>query len=210
MSEAFVYLLYDAGWKLTVGPRYYIGKHKGTLDSGYVCSSKYMKPEWDKRGCKHKGCKHLFGEEGHHGDFHRRVLAYGTSQEMIDFEIKLLETRKDYFGSRYYNRMVVWQPCMAGENNPQYKHGLTGTSEYRSSKYKQYYGQNREKVLLRQKQYREQNREKIALRHKQYREKNREKIALYKKQNKEKIALYNKQWRERKKLEILEGIASER
>ena len=210
MSEAFVYLWYDAGWKRTGGPRYYIGKHKGTLDSGYVCSSKYMKPEWGKRGCKHKGCRHLFGEEGHHGDFHRRVLAYGTSQEMIDFEIKLLETRKDYFESRYYNRVVVWMPCTSGENNPYYKHGLSGTSEYRRSIHKQYYEQNREKVLLRQKQYREQNREKIALRHKQYREKNREKIALYKKQNKEKIALYNKQWRERKKLEILEGIASER
>ena len=101
-------------------------------------------------------------------------------------------------------------PCTSGENNPYYKHGLSGTSEYRRSIHKQYYEQNREKVLLRQKQYREQHREKIALRHNQYREKNREKIALYKKQNKEKIALYNKQWRERKKLEILEGIASER
>ena len=47
MSEAFVYLWYDAGWKQTNGSRYYIGKHKGALDSGYICSSKYMKPEWD-------------------------------------------------------------------------------------------------------------------------------------------------------------------
>jgi len=214
MSEAFVYLWYDAGWKRTGGPRYYIGKHKGTLDSGYVCSSKYMKPEWGKRGCKHKGCRHLFGEEGHHGDFHRRVLAYGTSQEMIDFEIKLLETRKDYFGSRYYNRVVVWMPCTSGENNPQYKHGLAGTCEYWRIKHKQYREKNREKELLRHKQYYERNREKAVLQSKQYREQNREKVALqmkqYREQNREKIALKQKQWYQRKKLEILEGIASER
>ena len=108
MGEAFVYLWYDAGWKRTGGPRYYIGKHKGTLDSGYVCSSNYMKPEWEERGCKQKGCRHLFGDKGHHGDFHRRVLAYGTEQEMIDFEIELLTKREKYFRTRYYNRVVRW------------------------------------------------------------------------------------------------------
>ena len=108
IGEAFVYLWYDAGWKQTGGERYYIGKHKGTLDSGYVCSSKYMKPEWEERGCKQKGCRHLFGDKGHHGDFHRRVLAYGTEQEMIDFEIELLTKREKYFRTRYYNRVVRW------------------------------------------------------------------------------------------------------
>jgi len=206
MSEAFVYLWYDAGWKQTGGPRYYIGKHKGTLDSGYVCSSKYMKPEWGKRGCKKVGCRHLFGEEGHHGDFHRRVLAYGTEQEMIDFEIKLLETRKDYFGSRYYNRVVMWTPCNSGENNPQYKHGLTNTSEYKRSKQKRYREKNREKELLRKKQYREQNRKKLALKQKQYCEQNREKVALrhkrYREQNREKLVLYRKQYYEQNREKI--------
>ena len=67
-----------------------------------------MKPEWEERGCKQKGCRHLFGEEGHHGDFHRRVLAYGTEQEMIDFEVELLQRREHYFRTRYYNRVVRW------------------------------------------------------------------------------------------------------
>jgi len=124
MGEAFVYLWYDAGWKQTGGERYYIGKHKGTLDSGYICSSKYMKPEWEERGCKQKGCRHLFGEEGHHGDFHRRVLAYGTEQEMIDFEIKLLVTRKDYFGSRYYNKIVMWAPPLSGDDKTSQQIGI--------------------------------------------------------------------------------------
>ena len=236
MGEAFVYLWYDAGWKQTGGERYYIGKHKGTLDSGYICSSKYMKPEWEKRGCKHKGCRHLFGDKGHHGDFHRRVLAYGTEQEMIDFEIKLLETRKDYFGSRYYNRVVMWLPCNSGENNVNYKHGLSGTPEYRKQyreqnsekvllqekqyreqnrekellRHKQYYEQNSDKVLLQQKQYRERNSEKILLRQKQYYEQNSDKVLLrqkqYRERNSDKERLRHKQYRERKKLEILEGI----
>ncbi len=203
MTEAFVYLWYDAGWKRTGGPRYYIGKHKGTLDSGYVCSSKYMKPEWGKRGCKKVGCRHLFGEEGHHGDFHRRVLAYGTSQEMIDFEIKLLETRKDYFGSRYYNRVVMWVPCNSGEEHYKYKHGLCGTVEYERSRNKKYHEQNREKIALRSKRYKEQNKEKVRLIAKQYREKNREKLALqykkYSEQNREKIRVRVKRYNEQNK-----------
>ena len=172
-----------------------------------------MKPEWEERGCKQKGCRHLFGDKGHHGDFHRRVLAYGTEQEMIDFEIKLLETRKDYFRSRYYNRVVMWLPCNSGENHYNYKHGLSRTVEYDRTRNKKYYEQNREKLVLLKKQYREQNREEVLLRKKRYREQNREGIQIYGKQyreqNREKIALRTKQYRERKKqekLEILEGI----
>tara|TARA_R100000306_G_C4366423_1_gene137855 strand:- start:1031 stop:1588 length:558 start_codon:yes stop_codon:yes gene_type:complete len=108
MSEAFIYLWYDAGWRQTEGSRYYIGKHKGEVNSGYVCSSKYMMPEWRERGCKHKGCTHLFGEEGHHGDFHRRILAYGTDQEMFRLEKKLLKKREDQLGNRYYNRIISY------------------------------------------------------------------------------------------------------
>ena len=180
-----------------------------------------MKPEWEERGCKQRGCRHLFGEEGHHGDFHRRVLAYGTSQEMVDFEIELLETRKDYFGSRYYNRVVLWLPCNSGENNFNYKHGLWGTPEYQKQwkernkdkvrlQHKQYRERNKDKVRLQQKQYYEQNKEKIALQQKQYREQNREKELLrhkqYRERNKDKVRLRQKQYRERKKLEIFEGI----
>ena len=124
IGEAFVYLWYDAGWKRTGGERYYIGKHKGTLDSGYVCSSKYMKPEWEERGCKQRGCRHLFGDKGHHGDFHRRVLAYGTEQAMIDFEIKLLETRKYYFGGRYYNRVVMWTRPLSSDSKTSQQIGI--------------------------------------------------------------------------------------
>ena len=206
MGEAFVYLWYDAGWKQTGGERYYIGKHKGTLDSGYICSSKYMKPEWEERGCKQKGCRHLFGEEGHHGDFHRRVLAYGTEQAMVDLEIKLLVTRKDYFGSRYYNKIVMWTPCTSGENNFNYKHGLSDTPEYNKKYQKLWREQNREKEALRSKLYREQNREKVFLCNKRYQEQNREKITLYSKQyqeqNREKIALRKKQYEEQNKEKI--------
>ena len=188
MGEAFVYLWYDAGWKRTGGPRYYIGKHKGTLDSGYVCSSNYMKPEWEERGCKQEGCRHLFGDEGHHGDFHRRVLAYGDEREMVKFEVGLLRRREHYFRTRYYNRIVVWVPSLSGEKSSAYKHGLSGTPEY-------------------QRQWREQHREEIA----QYNKQNKKEIALYQKQwaekNREKLSLYQKQYRERKKQEKLESTS---
>ena len=220
MGEAFVYLWYDAGWKQTGGERYYIGKHKGTLDSGYICSSKYMKPEWEERGCKQKGCRHLFGEEGHHGDFHRRVLAYGDERDMIDFEVELLQRREHYFRTRYYNRTVVWTPFLSGEKHPAYKHGMSGTPEYQ----KQYYEQHTEELLLRSrikyrdnkeaaasyyKQYYQQNKEKVKLQQKQYYQQNKEELASYQKQyyqqNKEKMQLQQKQYRERKKQEKLEG-----
>ena len=69
---------------------------------------------------------------------------------------------------------------------------------------KQYREQNREKILERKKRYREQNREKIAERKKQYREQNREKIAEYREQNREKIAEREKQYYEQNREKILE------
>ena len=211
MSEAFVYLWYDAGWKRTGGPRYYIGKHKGTLDSGYVCSSKYMKPEWEKRGCKQRGCRHLFGDKGHHGDFHRRVLAYGTEQEMIDFEIKLLETRKDYFGSRYYNRVVMWTPCMSGEKHPAYKHGMSKTKSYQKRQKKKYLKKLKEpkKVVLTwsDKKYSERYPENLE------KKKGEAQLKAAKRIDRNQgaaVAKFYRRYTERKKREILESIASER
>ena len=178
MDEAFVYLWYDAGWKQTGGPRYYIGKHKGGLDSGYVCSSKHMKPEWEERGCKHKGCTHLFGEDGHHGDFHRRVLSYGSEEEMIDFEIKLLTRREKYFSTRYYNRVVVWCSALSGEDNPAYKHGKYGTKEYFREASLKYRLNNKEKVAEKDRKYKVNNKDKIKKYNTKYYLDNKDRIKL--------------------------------
>ena len=54
MAEAFVYY-----WKDTLTDKYYIGYHKGSQDDGYVCSSRTMMEEYNKR----------------ENNFHREVIA---------------------------------------------------------------------------------------------------------------------------------------
>ena len=68
---------------------------------------------------------------------------------------------------------------------------------------KQYYKENKEKILKRDKEYRDKNQEKIKETNKQYREDNKEKILDYKKQyykdNKEKIKETRKDYRDNNK-----------
>ena len=63
---------------------------------------------------------------------------------------------------------------------------------------KKYYERNKYKILSRQKTYREQNKDKISAQHKEYREQNKDKIAVYKKeyyeQNKDKILAQKKEY----------------
>lgn len=85
---------------------------------------------------------------------------------------------------------------------------------YHNNICKQYYEQNRDKLLERQKQYYEQNRDKVKQyrednkdkimeQRKQYREKNRDKLLeqqkQYREQNRDKLLEYQKQYRRRKK-----------
>jgi len=69
---------------------------------------------------------------------------------------------------------------------------------------KEYYEQNKDKIIEQQKEYYEQNKDKIA----EYREKNKDKIAEYnkeyKEQNKETLTEYNKEYRRQNREKILE------
>jgi len=64
---------------------------------------------------------------------------------------------------------------------------------------KEYYKQNREKMIEREREYYKQNKERIAQRHKEYYQRNKDKIAekdrIYRENNKDKIAEYKKRWR---------------
>ena len=103
----------------------------------------------------------------------------------------------------------------SGENSPMYKHGLS-VGRYSSDpeivaqfkenmkQYKkQYYEDNKEKIVESNKQYKKDNKEKIAEYDKQYNKNNKEKRAEYNKQynkdNKEKKAEYNKQYNKNNK-----------
>ena len=102
MSEAFVYLWYDAPNK-----KYYLGKHKGTPDDSYTHSSSV----WES-----------FTKDTIPEGVSRRILAYGTDEEMCILENKLLVNRKKRCWDRYYNN-GVGDPRYVdqfGENNHMY------------------------------------------------------------------------------------------
>lgn len=66
----------------------YVGIHKGDFDDGYVCSSKTMLEEYNKRP----------------NDFTRQILAHGTYKEMCVFETKILKSANAASDKSFYNR----------------------------------------------------------------------------------------------------------
>lgn len=84
MKEGFIYLWYDRKHK-----RYYIGCHWGTLDDGYVCSSRWMRQAHKRRP----------------EDFKRRILQRGLEKKGLkEQEVKWLSLIKtEELGTRYYN-----------------------------------------------------------------------------------------------------------
>ena len=81
-GESFVYL-----WVNKDTDRKYVGKHKGTDDDGYVCSSESMLSEYND--CPSR--------------FVRTILAYGTDEEMHELETQLILTLKATKSHLYYN-----------------------------------------------------------------------------------------------------------
>lgn len=84
MKEGFIYLWYDRKHK-----RYYVGCHWGTLDDGYVCSSRWMRQAYKRRP----------------EDFKRRILQRGLEKKGLkEHEVKWLSLIKtEELGTRYYN-----------------------------------------------------------------------------------------------------------
>ena len=81
--EAFVYCWTD---KLT--NKLYVGVHKGFYTDGYICSSKIMKLEYNKRP----------------QDFSREIIASGIYKEMFNFEIKILQSINAAKDELFYNQ----------------------------------------------------------------------------------------------------------
>lgn len=184
MSEAFVYLWYDSKNRM-----YYLGKHKGTPDDGYTHSSTIMES---------------FKSDEVPSHMKRRILAYGTHEEMMVLENKLLVNRKAKKWDKYYNRHVG-DPRVVdqwGENNPHYKHGLSHTKEYNLEKTRIWRQQNPEYNREYQKKYRMENLEKVLRlereRSRRHREKNPEKYREYHRKKK-------KEYYHKKKLEKQQG-----
>ena len=83
IEDSFVYK-----WTDILTGKKYIGVHKGTADDGYVCSSKYMMNEYQKRP----------------DDFIREVLEYGTYRDCLNKETLLLKEDNASSNTQYYNQ----------------------------------------------------------------------------------------------------------
>jgi hypothetical protein len=83
MSEAFVYC-----WTDRATNKLYVGSHKGSVDDGYVCSSKHMLKEYRERP----------------EDFSKQIVAEGTYDEIRAFEAILLTTINAAASCDFYNK----------------------------------------------------------------------------------------------------------
>jgi hypothetical protein len=81
--DSFTYCWTDHKTKML-----YVGIHKGSYDDGYVCSSRLMIEEYNKRP----------------NDFTRQILAHGTYKEMCKFETSILRAENAGKNPNYYNK----------------------------------------------------------------------------------------------------------
>jgi hypothetical protein len=83
----FIYLWYDRKHK-----RYYVGRHWGTIDDGYICSSNNMRHNYQNRP----------------DDFKRRIICRVDNKESLVLEEQrfLDMIKPSEIGSRYYNASV--------------------------------------------------------------------------------------------------------
>ena len=126
--EAFVYLWYDAPNK-----KYYLGKHKGSPDDSYTHSSTI----WES-----------FTKDNIPEGVSRRILAYGTDEEMCILEHELLVNRKKRCWDRYYNESLGDPRYVdqSGENNPSWRGGITYDMKEYNTEYKKMYRQSPEGI----------------------------------------------------------------
>jgi hypothetical protein len=191
MSEAFVYLWYDSKNRM-----YYLGKHKGTTDDGYTHSSTIMES---------------FKSDEVPSHMKRRILAYGTHEEMCELEHKLLKNRKAKKWDKYYNRSLG-DPrviTLSGEDHPLYKHGLSRTPEYNRERMRKWREENPEKSREYEKKWREENPERRREQQEKWKAENPEKQREYAREwarrNQEKNRDNTRKWRAKKKLEKEQG-----
>ena len=149
-NDSFVYLWFDSNNK-----KFYLGKHKGTPDDSYTHSSTIWK---------------RFKKDNIPTGVRRRILAYGTHEEICILEHELLKNRKARRWNKYYNRSLGDPRYVdqSGENSSFYKHGLFVGRWSSDPEILARYKQNI-------KQWRKDNKEKISEYGKQYR-KNKKKL----------------------------------
>ena len=81
--EAFVYC-----WTNKKTNKLYVGSHKGSIDDGYICSSKIMLEEYKKRP----------------EDFSRQIVAHGSLSDIRKLEAKILKSVNASVNEDFYNK----------------------------------------------------------------------------------------------------------
>lgn len=87
-KHGFIYLWYDRKHK-----KFYVGRHWGTEDDGYICSSKTMREAYRRRP----------------EDFKRRILSklYTNQNDLVVEEQRwLYMIKKEELGVKYYNKTL--------------------------------------------------------------------------------------------------------
>ena len=165
-SEAFVYLWFDAKNR-----KFYVGKHLGKPTDWYAHSSVRM----EKFTMKTKPSY-----------MRRRILAFGTHDEVVALEHSILERRKHLFGTKYYNGSVSFPTALPGVEHHAYKHGkmmITTPPEEKKAFKKAYLA----KWYQENKEHKDKKTNQWFAEHPEYR-------AKYYQKNKEKIDRYRKKY----------------
>lgn len=95
----FIYLWFDKKYQ-----RFYLGRHWGSEDDGYICSSRMMRQSYNRRP----------------RDFKRRIIKrVSTKEELIIQEQRYLDMIKpEETGSKYYNiSLKATTPTMKGRKH---------------------------------------------------------------------------------------------
>lgn len=82
-NDSFVYCWTDHRTQML-----YVGSHKGHIDDGYVCSSKYMMEEYSKRP----------------EDFTRQIVAEGAYEDILKLEEVILTRVDARMNEQFYNQ----------------------------------------------------------------------------------------------------------
>jgi hypothetical protein len=101
--EAFVYC-----WTDHLSKKLYIGSHKGTENDGYICSSKIMLVEYNKRP----------------NDFTRQIIAYGNVENIRELEHQILLASNAANSNTFYN--------ISHGGGRFYRKGVTMTEEHKN------------------------------------------------------------------------------
>jgi hypothetical protein len=83
MATGFVYC-----WTDRKNNMLYVGSHKGNIEDGYICSSKYMLEEYKKRP----------------EDFSRKIIAEGEIEDIRKLETKILQSVNASVNEDFYNK----------------------------------------------------------------------------------------------------------